>query len=142
MQSAIPVRWLCCAALFGLVVAGAGCGLHQVALNPTTLVPSAIGRLHIGHTPAGDTTVLMQVRALAHPWNLTPPHKDYVVWIAALTAGAPAEKGILRVGPHLRATLRATTPLRQFDLFVTAEDQAHPSQPIGPEVLRATVGGG
>lgn len=84
----------------------------------------------------------MQVRALAHPWELTPPRKDYVVWIEALTMGGPAEKGILRVGPHLRATLRATTPLRQFDLFVTAEDQPHPAQPSGPEVLRATVGGG
>ncbi|MGH9526906.1 MAG: hypothetical protein ACRD2F_09550 [Terriglobales bacterium] len=124
-----------------LVSLAAGCGLRQVKLNPTTLVPSAFGRLHVGHTTSGVTTLLMQVRALAYPWELTPPRRVYVVWIAGLTNGAPTESGILRVGPQLRATLRTTTLLRAFDIFVTAEDQAHPLEPSGPEVLRASVDG-
>lgn len=129
------------AGLAALVSLAAGCALHQVKLNPTTLDPYAFGRLHVEHTTSGATTLLMQVRALAHPWELTPPRRVYVVWIAGLTNGAPTESGILRVGPQLRATLRTTTPLRAFDIFVTAEDQAHPRQPSGPEVLRASVDG-
>ncbi len=118
------------------------CGLRQVKLDPTNLTPAAIGRIHLGHTPAGETTVLLQVRALAHPYDLRPPRKAYIVWIEALHWGEPVDKGVLQIGPDLRGVMHTTTSLRRFDLFITAEDQAHPNQPDGPEVLRATIGGG
>lgn len=142
LRRARRLRLAAAAAACLAAVVVAACGLHQVKLDPTTLTPAAIGRLHLGHTPAGETTVLLQVRALAHPYDLRPPRKDYVVWVEALNWGEPVDKGVLRVGPDLRGFMRTTTSLRRFDLFITAEDQAHPSQPDGPEVLRATVGGG
>ncbi|MGH9535245.1 MAG: hypothetical protein ACRD2E_10325 [Terriglobales bacterium] len=129
-------------AVVGLAALLAACGLRQVVLRPTTLTPSAVGRLRLSHTPSGETSVWLRVRALARPYDLTPPRRVYVVWIEALTFGTPMDKGVLRIGPDLRGALHTTTALRRFDLFVTAEKQPHPTQPNGPEVLRATIGGG
>jgi hypothetical protein len=40
---------------------------------------------------------------------------------------------------NLKATFETVTPLKSFDVFVTAEQDFRVKSPSGPEVLRATI---
>ena len=80
----------------------------------------------------------MTVQHLARPDNMSPPMAAYVVWIQE--HGASAEnQGRLEVNKNLEASFRTVTPLKNFDLFVTAEPAATTKSPAGPEVLKANI---
>jgi hypothetical protein len=40
---------------------------------------------------------------------------------------------------NLKATFQTVTPLKSFDVIVTAEQDVRAKDPSGPEVLRATI---
>lgn len=108
-------------------------------LTAAAIVPSASGEVNTSTDHNGNTKLVMKVKHLAKPGRLTPPKTAYVIWIKAPDADATNE-GQLTVNDKLDATFTSVTPLRNFELIVTAEDDARNAKaPGGLEVLRATI---
>jgi hypothetical protein len=121
-----------------LLAALAGCGGHTYHLNPAMSVPAATGTIQVGHDHNGNTTIDLKVRHLAMPGNLTPPATTYVIWIQR--AGLAAEnQGQLQVSNNLRGEFKTTVPYKNFQIFITAENNPHATAPSGQEVLRQQI---
>lgn len=127
------IALLCC---FGLLV---GCAKH-VPLTSATTVPAAQATADLSHDNNGNTIVVLSVKHLAKPQNLSPPKSVYVVWIQP-PGQSPVKEGQLQVNSNLDAKFRAPTTDKTFAIFVTAEDSANVEQPRGQEVLRSQVTG-
>jgi hypothetical protein len=61
-----------------------------------------------------------------------------VVWIQR-PGRDPENLGALKVNENQEGTIKATTPYKQFDVFVTAEDNDRVQAPSSMEVLRGVV---
>jgi hypothetical protein len=107
-------------------------------LTASTAVPAARGKVDIGKDSNGNTTVKMAAEHLAEPGKLSPPGSDYVVWFQEKGAD-PQPEGRLRIDKNLKGSFETSTPLKNFDIFVTAESNANAKQPAGTEVFRTTV---
>jgi hypothetical protein len=111
-----------------------GCGGRKVPMVPAPSVPAATGTVNLGADSNGNTQVDLKVQHLAKPQNLTPPKSTYVVWIQARD-GRPENQGQLQVNDNLEGEFKTTTPLRTFDIYITAEDGASATVPTGPGVF-------
>jgi hypothetical protein len=70
---------------------------------------------------------------------VTAGARVYVVWATELQTGSPTRNlGALRVEDNLNGKLETLTPLRNFDVLITAEPQATVDVPGAP-VLRVRV---
>jgi hypothetical protein len=107
-------------------------------LTASAAVPAARGKVEIGKDANGNTTVKIEAEHLAEPGNLSPPGSEYVVWFQEKGA-EPETQGRIRVDKNLKGSFATSTPLRSFDIFVTAESDANTKQPTGTEVFRTTV---
>ena len=104
----------------------------------STAVPAARGKVDIGKDSNGNTTVKITAEHLAEPGKLSPPGTDYVVWFQE-KGSEPQTQGRLRIDKNLKGNFETSTPLKNFDIFVTAESNASTKQPAGTEVFRTTV---
>ncbi len=107
-------------------------------MTAASIVPAARGEVEVGHDNNSNTKLKMTVEHLASPESLTPPSAAYVVWLQE-RGGTTENQGQLKVDKKLKAKFETVTPLKSFDLFVTAEQDVTAKTPSGPEVLRATV---
>jgi hypothetical protein len=105
-------------------------------LTADASVPAARGQVDVGKDKNGNTEV--EVKYLAPPENLTPPKSSYIVWFQE-RGGEPTVQGQLRMNKKLNGSFKTTTPLKTFDVFITAESEGTPKTPTGPQVLRASV---
>ena len=85
----------------------------------------------MGHDKNGNTKVEVKVEHLATPENLTPPRTAYVVWFKERDA-EPLNQGLLKPGKDLKATFRSVTPLKTFDVVITAESDPNTKRPLVP----------
>ena len=126
--------------LIGLFLFDAAClqSHHTMQMTTAPGVPAATGNAKVGKDSNGNTTVDLQVKHLADPQKLTPPENVYVVWIQP--RGEQAKNmGALTVGKDLSADFRAVTPYKDFDLFITAENNATAAAPAGAQVMTQHV---
>ncbi len=107
-------------------------------LAATAAVPAARGSVNTGKDKNGNTKLKVETEHLAEPGKLSPPRTAYVVWFQEKN-GEPAMQGQLRTDKNLKGSFEAVTPLRNFDVFITAESDPGAKQPGGTEVFRATV---
>ena len=107
-------------------------------LAAASIVPAAKGAVEIGHDRNGNTEIKLTVEHLANPTSLSPSQANYVVWLQDRNSG-PENRGELRVNGRLEGTFQTVTPRKNFDLFVTGENDGTAKSPSGPEVLRTTV---
>jgi hypothetical protein len=107
-------------------------------LTADPIVPAAKGRAEVGKDKNGNSKVKITVEHLAKPENLTPSRNAYVVWFQE-TEGSPETEGQLKVNNDLKAKFETTTPLKNFRVLITAEDDPSSKAPSGPQVLRATI---
>jgi len=107
-------------------------------LTAASIVPAATGRAEIGNDKNGNSNVKITVEHLAKPENLTPPKNSYVVWFQE-TGGSQEPEGQLKVNKSLKAEFETTTPWKNFQILITAEDDPTAKTPSGAEVLRTTV---
>src|SRR3954464_8181049 len=107
-------------------------------LTAASTVPAATGRAEVGTDKNGNRKVKVSVEHLAKPENLTPSKDVYVVWFQESGAN-PEPQGQLKVNKNLKAEFETTTPLKNFQILITAEDDPTAKVPSGPEVLRTTV---
>ena len=103
-----------------------------------SVVPGARGDVDISKDNNGNTKLKMKVQHLANAENLTPPANGYVIWLRERDGNAE-NQGQLKVGKNLEATFETVTPLKNFDVFVTAEQDLKTKTPSGVEVLKASV---
>jgi hypothetical protein len=107
-------------------------------LTAASIVPAAKGSVEIGKDRNGNTEVKLKVEHLANPTSLTPSQANYIVWLQDKGSG-PENQGELKVNGKLEGTFQTVTPRKNFDLFVTGENDGTVKSPSGPEVLRTSV---
>jgi hypothetical protein len=107
-------------------------------MTAASIVPGARAEVAIGKDKNGNTRLKMTVQHLANLENLTPRASAYVVWLQE-RGGNSANRGQLKVNKNLKAIFVTVTPLKSFDVFVTAEQDPRTDGPSGQEVLRATI---
>lgn len=107
-------------------------------MTAASIVPGARAEVAVGKDKNGNTTLKMTVRHLANPDRLTPPAGAYVIWLRE-PGGNVDNRGQLKMDKNLKASFEAVTPLKSFDLLVTAEQDVTAKSPSGPEVLKATI---
>jgi hypothetical protein len=107
-------------------------------VTAASIVPGARGEIAISRDKNGNTSLKMKVEHLANLENLTPRASAYVVWFRE-RGGTSENQGQLKVDKNLKASFETVTPLKSFDVSVTAEQDARVAGPSGPEVLRATI---
>ena len=107
-------------------------------MTAASIVPGARAEVAISKDKNGNTRLKMSVQHLAHLENLTPRAAAYVVWLQA-RGGNAENQGQLKMDKNLKATFETVTPLKNFDVFVTAEQDFRTKGPSGPEVLKATI---
>lgn len=122
-----------------VIVFAAAASADQFRMRAGESNPAAMGVVHVNTDRNGNLTVEMEAKHLAPPDRLSPPHSTYVVWVQP--AGKPAEvMGELRVNKEdMGASFKTSVPYHNFDIFVTAEDNAKPDTPSSTEVLRTSV---
>lgn len=127
-------------AVLGLTGATAGCasGTPTVRMVSSADVPAASGTVKASLTDNGNTALEVEVRHLARPELVQPGATTYVVWARA-PGGDAQNLGALRVDEDLRGTLRTITPLRSFDVFITAESAATAMRPTSRRLLSASI---
>lgn len=76
------------------------------------------------------------MKHLAHPGRVDPNATVYVVWLRGTdTSVASQNMGALKVDEDLNGSYSGITPLRDFELFVTAEATSSGPSPIGKTLL-------
>jgi hypothetical protein len=129
---------LCVLALAGLTVLTSIGSAKKFPLTAAASTPAARGQVDVGHDKNGNTKVEVKVEHLAPAENLTPPRTAYVVWFKERDA-EPLNQGVLKPGKDLKATFRSVTPLKTFDVVITAESDPNSKSPVGSEIMRASV---
>jgi hypothetical protein len=121
-------------ALMMCVAAWAG----DIPLVASSLVPAASGKVSFEHDRNGNVKFTISTKHLAAPERLTPAKNSYVVWLKS-SDGQQQNAGVLKINNDLEGSFSTTTPLKAFDIVITAEDSPTVSQPMGPEVMHAGV---
>ena len=103
-------------------------------------VPAAQGELKV-RDAGNNTRIDLSVRHLAPPERISPQASTYIVWARPLAddTGRAQNLGALSVDRNLSGRLRSTTPLKQFELFVTAESSTVAEAPSGERIMSAMV---
>lgn len=124
--------------LLTVLVFAAASWAREDRLNNTGIAPAAEGKVITGTDSNGNTQVEVQVKHLAGAEKLTPPRQVYLVWVQA-RGKDPELLGALCVNDKLEGTLKSSTPYKDFDIFVSAEDSAQAVTPSSTVVLKGTV---
>lgn len=124
------------AALLAIWPFGSG---KEYRMTPSGQVPAASGTVKVTRDKDnGNTDFEIKVEHLAKPASLTPPAGAYIVWVRP-RGGDAVKQAALGVNDDLKGHLKASTVLKDFDLFVTAEQSETVASPTGPEVLRTHI---
>ena len=123
--------------VFSFLLAAAAWG-REDRLTNTGATPAAMGKAITDNDRNGNTGIEVQVKHMAAPQSLTPAKTAYVVWIQP-RGKDPEALGVLRVNEDLDGTLRATTPYKDFEIFITAEDNPKPDMPSSMVILKGTI---
>lgn len=117
--------------------AASGCGSwsRRTALVAGPELPSAAGVATFRKAYDNGTLVELKVKNLAEPESLSPPGYAYIAWIQPSREARPQNLGPLVMGKGAVGELRAKTPLRDFQLFLTVEPASDAAAPSGPPLL-------
>lgn len=109
-------------------------------LATSAKVPAAQGQLKIKDAGNNNTGIELRVQHLANPYKIDPGATTFMVWAKPFAETSRVHPlGALSVDKDLSAALDATTPLKNFELFVTAESSSQVQEPQGERLLWATV---
>ena len=108
---------------------------HADVMNVSPDLPAAQGMVKFAKTDNGNTSINLMVKYMAEPQKLQPHASVYVAWVR-LDKASPAQNiGALKVNDHRKGTLKTVTPLREFELFVTAETDSQTQVPTGQRLI-------
>lgn len=107
-------------------------------LTNTGVNPAAEGKVITNTDRNGNTEFEVEVKHMATPQSMTPAQEAYVVWVQP--RGKESELlGVLRVNDDLEGSLKATTPYKDFEIIVTAENNLKSEVPSSVVVLKGAV---
>jgi hypothetical protein len=133
-------RWSTIAALAStLALAGCGSSTQTVRMSTSPDIPAAQGTVKTSLTDNDNTAIEVEVRHLAPPERVAFGATTYVVWALAPDRDTPQNLGALRVDEKLRGTLKTVTPLRRFEMFITAEQSPTAQMPTNGELFSASI---
>jgi hypothetical protein len=124
----------------GLLFFGLSClaRASDVRLTSDQSVPAATGKAHVSKEKNGNLKLKVEVHHLAKPGALTPSRQNYVVWTEA-RGKEPENRGLLRVNDKLEGNFEDTVSNEDFEIFITAEDNAKTDIPSEPRLLKGTM---
>jgi hypothetical protein len=130
--------------LIGVCLLLSACGARQprepFRFDASAITPAAMGEVATSAGPNGNTKLTVDVKHLAPPDRVSPGARVYVVWATELGTGAVANNlGALRVDAGLNGRLESLTPLRSFDLDITAEETPTVATPSAVSVLSVRI---
>lgn len=128
---------LCLLALAGAIACGSS--TQHISMSSSPEIPAAQGTVEATETRNGNTALVVAVRHLAPPERVTPGATTYVVWVRDDAQGEAQNVGALHVDSDLNGSLKTTTPLQSFRVFITAEAQSTVTVPRGQELFLASV---
>jgi hypothetical protein len=133
--------WSCAIALGSAIVltACASAPSPSVQMVGSVDIPAAQGTVTATSTENNNTSIVVDVRHLAAPERVQPSATTYVVWARAAGRDNYQNLGALRVNRDLHGRLQTVTPLRSFDVIVTAEESPTVTAPANKKVLSATI---
>jgi hypothetical protein len=123
----------------GVFAVGCAGSRSEFQLNRAEPVLGAEAELELSEEANGNTEVGLEVRNLRPASELRENAKTYVVWAQDPLGGEAFNLGALDVGSSGRGELESLTPLKKFDLFVTAEPTAAAVRPSGERAMWASV---
>ena len=107
-------------------------------LTAASIVPAAKGSVEVVKDHNGNTEIKLKVEHLANPSSLTPSQSNYIVWLQD-KGSAPENQVTFKVNGKLEGAFQTVTPHRNFEIFVTGENDGKVITPSGPEVLRTSI---
>ena len=112
---------------------------REYPMTASANVPAATGTVKAKTDKANGNTIFeIKVSHLANPSSLTPPANVYVVWVRP-RGGDATIQGAIGLDKNLNGELKAVTTLKEFDLFITAEQSATVTVPSDVVILQAHV---
>ena len=109
-------------------------------LATSAKVPAAQGQLSVKDAGNNNTGVELRIQHLANPYNIDRGATTFMVWAKPFAESARVYPlGALTVNKDLSAELNATTPFKDFEVFVTAESSSQVQEPQGDRLLWATI---
>jgi hypothetical protein len=115
-------------------------GPKKQKLESSGDIPAAEATVEIGTSSNGNTTFDLTVWHLAMPSRVDPGAIVYVVWLRSGVSTVQVQNmGALRVDDDLEGNYSGVTPLRDFEIFVTAEPSAAGVSPTGKALLYTTI---
>lgn len=127
--------------VFALVLAGvmaiSSCASHgPLLLVASQDIPAAEGTVKVTQTDDGNSQIQLEVKHLALPERVNPGATVYVVWVSGPAFGDEQHNmGALKVDDNLNGSLTTLTPLKVFNLSVTAEPSQASTAPTGRVLL-------
>jgi hypothetical protein len=88
---------------------------------------------------ANGTRVSIHVRNLPQPGRVGPDAKAYVAWAQPSSGGQPRRLGVLQLDGD-EGNLETDTPLKSFQVFITAEPSTTNTTPWGEKLLWTEIG--
>jgi hypothetical protein len=127
---------MCAISLFAIWPWSSG---KQYRMTASGNVPAAAGTVKAKIDKAnGNTNLDIKVSHLANPSRLSPPANVYVVWVRP-RGGDATRQGAIGLDKNLNGELKVVTTLKDFDLFITAEQSENVTVPSNVEILRTHV---
>lgn len=118
----------------------AGCASSPQIMSADSRVPAAQGEVKSKEESNGNTHLKVKVKHMAKPNAVEPMAQTYVVWAQDNTnTGNVQNLGALQVNDNLEGEIEALTPMKRFDVFITAEPVATAQYPTGVKTLWTTV---
>ena len=109
-------------------------------LATSTKLPSTQGQIETADAGNGNVRVHVSLKHMAPPQKVTAGATTYVVWVQPLAAdGAPQNLGAIQPDGEELGSLDTTTPLKSFDVFITAEPSSTAQAPTGEKMLWGRV---
>lgn len=121
------------AAAAALVVAGCA---QTIAVNRSTIVPGATGKLTVEKDESGNAKLKLEVAHLAPSNQLSPPRAAYVVW-GQTRDGRAFMLGQLKVDDEYNGVFEGTAPVTSLRVIVSAEESTAATQP-GTQIVLST----
>ena len=125
-------------ALAALLSACAALDFGGRRLNRSPEIHAAEGSVKFSEIGGDDTGIELRVKNLKDPEEMSPPGYTYVAWVRSTPYDPPHNVGALDLNEDLSGVLKAETPLRRFEFFVTAEPTSDAAEPTGRRLLWAS----
>jgi len=129
-------RFLLMGAMMAAILFAGGC-TRQMQLMPLPAARGGKATVEVELTYDRNNTLLIEMSKVPDPTTLNPAYTRYVLWVATPDRKTIVNAGQIRVTEDRSAKIQTLTPLRDFILFITAEERGDAATP-GPDVLFET----